>query len=144
MKIPNSVTEIGDYAFCWCEALTSVTIAGYLTEIGTWAFYWCSNLTSVYCNVYRPISTLKKKTIFSDYQYRNTRLYCPKGAREAYISTEPWKYFYNILVFTPTGVENVNATDENADKVYYDMNGHRLNTPIKGMNIIDGKKVMMK
>lgn len=115
-----------------------------MTEIGWMAFHGCHNLTSVYCNTDRPSKSLKENSIFSDYQYRNTRLYCPEGALTAYRTTLPWKKFYNILVFTPTGVENVNATGNNADKVYYDMNGHRLNTPIKGLNIVDGKKVMME
>ena len=45
--IPNSVTEIGGYAFSDCSSLTSVTIPDSVTEIGNYAFYECSSLTSV-------------------------------------------------------------------------------------------------
>ena len=45
--IPNSVTSIGDYAFCDCSGLTSVTIPNSVTSIGNSAFYRCSGLTSV-------------------------------------------------------------------------------------------------
>ena len=45
--IPNSVTEIGDYAFSYCSSLTSITIPDSVTEIGNYAFYDCSSLTSV-------------------------------------------------------------------------------------------------
>ena len=45
--IPNSVTSIGDYAFCECSGLTSVTISNSVTSIGECAFASCSSLTSV-------------------------------------------------------------------------------------------------
>ena len=45
--IPNSVTEIGDYAFYNCTSLTSVTIPNSVTEIGWGAFYDCTSLTSI-------------------------------------------------------------------------------------------------
>ncbi len=44
--IPNSVTSIGDRAFC-CTGLTSVTIPNSVTSIGEYAFYGCTGLTSV-------------------------------------------------------------------------------------------------
>ncbi len=47
LAIPNSVTSIGNYAFCGCSGLTSVTIPDSVTSIGSWAFYGCSGLTSV-------------------------------------------------------------------------------------------------
>ena len=47
LVIPNSVTSIGNYAFCDCSGLTSVTIPNSVTRIGTGAFRDCSGLTSV-------------------------------------------------------------------------------------------------
>jgi hypothetical protein len=46
--IPNSVTNIGSYAFGSCTSLTSITIGDGVTNIGRWAFYACTNLTGVY------------------------------------------------------------------------------------------------
>ena len=46
-SIPNSVTSIGNYAFCGCLGLTSVTIPNSVTSIGVRAFFGCSGLTSV-------------------------------------------------------------------------------------------------
>ena len=40
-NIPDSVTEIGEDAFCYCESLTSVTIPDSVTEIGDNAFVDC-------------------------------------------------------------------------------------------------------
>ena len=47
IKMPNSVTEIGDQAFRYCSNLTSVTIPNSVTEISWGAFSDCSSLTSV-------------------------------------------------------------------------------------------------
>ena len=42
VDIPNTVTHIGDYAFCNCNYLTSVTIPNSVISIGDDAFYCCS------------------------------------------------------------------------------------------------------
>ena len=47
VSIPNSVTSIGDYAFCLCKSLQSVTIPNSVTSIGNEAFRWCKSLQSV-------------------------------------------------------------------------------------------------
>ena len=47
LTIPDSVTTIGDYAFCGCWSLTSVTIPDSVTKIGDYAFNNCTCLTSV-------------------------------------------------------------------------------------------------
>ena len=49
LETPNSVTEIGSYAFYNCTSLKSVTFGSdsQLTSIGWSAFYGCSNLTSI-------------------------------------------------------------------------------------------------
>ena len=45
--IEDGVTSIGNYAFYWCESLTSITIPNSVTSIGDGAFLGCSSLTSV-------------------------------------------------------------------------------------------------
>lgn len=45
--IPNSVTSIGEWAFCDCSGLTSVTIPNSVKSIGSYAFVGCSGLTSI-------------------------------------------------------------------------------------------------
>ena len=45
--IPNSVTSIGDRTFCGCSFLSEVDIPDSVTSIGNGAFYDCSSLRSV-------------------------------------------------------------------------------------------------
>ena len=48
IEIPSSVTSIGDHAFAYCERLASVTIPSSVTSIGSWAFGGCPSLKTVY------------------------------------------------------------------------------------------------
>ncbi|MBO7227888.1 MAG: leucine-rich repeat protein, partial [Bacteroidales bacterium] len=44
---PDSVTEIGDWAFNDCSSLQSIVIPDSVTKIGKWAFNDCSSLQSI-------------------------------------------------------------------------------------------------
>ena len=48
IKIPDSVTSMGQHAFSECRSLTSITIPDSVTEIGGGAFLHCRSLTDVY------------------------------------------------------------------------------------------------
>ncbi len=45
--IPDSVTKIGDWAFEYCSALTSIVIPNSITKVGQGAFLGCLGLTSI-------------------------------------------------------------------------------------------------
>ncbi|MBQ5475506.1 MAG: leucine-rich repeat domain-containing protein, partial [Lachnospiraceae bacterium] len=47
VKIPDTVTSIGEKTFYWCSALSSVEISESITEIGEEAFSDCDSLTSI-------------------------------------------------------------------------------------------------
>ena len=47
LVIPSSVTSIGNWAFCNCTWLTTVTIPESVTSIDSFAFYNCTGLNSV-------------------------------------------------------------------------------------------------
>ena len=47
LNIPNSASKIRNYAFYYCDKLTSVTIPSGVTSIGNFAFEYCKSLKSI-------------------------------------------------------------------------------------------------
>ena len=56
-EIPAGITEIGDYAFQGCSALTEITIPSSVVHIGFSAFENCTGLTSV--NIYSSVTEIE-------------------------------------------------------------------------------------
>ncbi len=56
INIPNSVTKIGDVAFFGCTGLTSISIPDSVTQIGAGAFSRCTSLTSI--NIPDSVTTI--------------------------------------------------------------------------------------
>ena len=48
ITVDGDITSIGDWAFCRCTSLTSVTIGNSVTSIGNGAFSGCSSLNAFY------------------------------------------------------------------------------------------------
>ena len=65
ITIPNSVTTIGDYAFESCSSLTSITIPNSVTTIGDYAFSYCRALTSVIIS--NSVTTIGERTFANCY-----------------------------------------------------------------------------
>ena len=47
IKMPNTITNIGNKAFCNCDSLESVQMSNAITNIGSYAFGRCLKLTSL-------------------------------------------------------------------------------------------------
>ena len=66
--------------------------------------------------------------------FESATLYVPKGTRELYMATEGWNRFLNIVEYDATGISSVRSASDS--KAIYNINGHRLASPQKGINII--------
>ena len=150
VTIPNSVTSIGNYAFYGCSSLTSVTIGNSVTSIGEAAFSGCDGLTDVYCLAEDAPET--ESNAFRETNIESATLYVPAASLEAYKSTKPWSGFGTIVGLTEDeidAVEDVQAAGVAAEADRYDLQGHIIAKPQKGINIIrtsDGttRKVLVK
>ena len=60
LTIPNSVTTIGESAFCYCTGLTAVTIGDKVKSIGKYAFYECHGLISI--TIPNSITNIEEET----------------------------------------------------------------------------------
>ena len=68
----------------------------------------------------------------------------PATSIEAYKEAEPWKNFKNIIeLVNPSGIQGIKV-DKDGNTLVYDLNGRRLTEPVRGINIIGSKKVIVK
>ena len=140
IDIPDGVTSIGSSAFSDCYSLTSITIPSSVTSIRNSAFSDCKNLATVFSA--NPVPPTAESACFKNLP-EDATLHVPEGSVEDYKNAPEWCNFWNIKTFVPDGIHGVEA-DKNDRNARYDLSGRRLTAPVKGLNIVDGKKVMVK
>ncbi len=72
VTIPDSVTEIGEYAFYDCKALKSVTLPDGITEIAPKIFYGCNSLESI--TIPEGVTTIGEKAFIYCYGLESVSL----------------------------------------------------------------------
>lgn len=70
-------------------------------------------------------------------------LYVPVGTKSKYEATEGWKDFKNIVEIDPSGIATIHS-EKNGYGAVYNLSGQRLAAPHRGLNIIGGKKVVVR
>ncbi len=142
LVIPNNITQIKSVSF-YGASISSVTIPNSVTEIGEYAFNSCSRLTEVTSLNPEP-PTCGDCAFYDSY---SAILKVPEGTKDAYANAPEWKKFTNIQEIA--GVEDVEVDNNAVEVGRYDIHGHQLSEPTKGVNIIkmsDGsiRKELMK
>ncbi len=93
VEIPNSVIVIGDYAFQGCTSLTTIEIPNSVTEIEIYAFKGCTSLKEIHVKGATPPNVYS--STFSTYDYAT--LYVPTGSKDVYMEDSIWGMFSNII-----------------------------------------------
>ena len=129
--------------------LVEVIIGSGVTEIeytpghvGT--FKDCENISTIWCKVDFPFDL--EEDNFEDVVYDNATLYVPVGSRINYMTSIGWSRFKNIVETDdfPTAVSIAKADQPSKAAPVYSLSGQHLSQPQKGVNIVDGKKVVIK
>lgn len=155
LVIPNSVTTIGKQAFEDCTELKSLVLGNSVSKIGKNAFYCNRELREIdiLSEDYNYITTYEFKSC-NAVEYVN--LPDTDWARKVLISLDSeykrryWSYETDEygkvvkLLEIVTAIDAPNVTMETKDKTIYDLRGNRLNHVTKGVNIVNGKKVLLR
>ena len=148
INIPNSVTAIGDGVFENCSNLSSVIIGNSVTSIGEQTFRLCKSLANVYSYAEQVPESSSPHFTFSGSNYKHATLHVPAESVSAYQAVEPWNSFMEIVALTgsdpkPTGIKTI--TNKKEERHYiYNLQGQRLSSLQKGLNIVDGRKIIVK
>ncbi len=138
--MPSTITSIGNRSFKDCTRLTSITFPENLQSIGVYAFDGCTALTDITCLSEEPPSI--DYTTFTESHYQGANLYVPYGCEEAYRFAPVWELFSDVFEL-PIGIKDVKANDDD-NVTIYDLSGQKLAVPNKGINIVNGKKVLIR
>lgn len=142
ISLPNSVTTIGQFAFLDCDNMTEISLGKSVAEIGSGVLSRCENLTTIYS--LNPTPPTFESDEFTNKQYINMNVYVAKGSLSAYQTADIWKNFWNLQEYsTDTGIGNITVDGVQENKIY-DLQGRKQDAPQHGINIINGKKVLVK
>ena len=170
--LPSALTSIGNIAFVNCSNLANVTLSSNITSIGSSAFSGCKSLKNL--TISKDVTSIKDIRFNNDYddlelesvyvawqnpieagsffdriKISNCTLYVPQGTKEAYANADVWKDFGNIIEYDATGIDKVTNRSDVKEISRYSLNGQRVTSPTKGVNIVvysDGsiKKVVVQ
>ena len=90
--IPDSVTEIGNFAFENCTSLTSITIPNSVTKIEYHAFYNCDSLKEVYC---KPTTPPTGERFMFFYNASGRKIYVPASDDDSIINAYKAKQYWS-------------------------------------------------
>ena len=142
LVIPDGVKTLGAYLCYDNQNLKTISLPVTLTSVGR-------NINNGY---YKTVIVRGEtpfainENVFPSY---NATLVVPSDAAVSRFSTtHPWSKFYSIVKDdTTTSISEISVQPgqkEMSDKLIYNLNGQRLNTPQRGINIANGRKVVIK
>ena len=127
--------------FKGCKTMKELTLGKNVTAVGYLLFGSCQSIEKVY--TLNPTPPELTNSAFAYYAYLMAVLNVPQGSLSKYKATN-WKNFKDMKEGAPTGIDNVKNDIMDGNSKCYDLRGNRLSAPKRGLNIINGKKVIVK
>ena len=140
----RGVQTIDEDAFNNCINLTTVKLPKTVTKIGDFAFYDCWKLNVIHCE--NPDPPRAYYGTFSGVNRPACSLYVPEASIDAYKNTSPWDLFF--IQPSPddnNAVESIYSEDEYSR--IHSLNGIKIRNKSalsKGIYIINGKKRVVR
>ena len=152
ITLSESLKDIQTWAFQSCVELESVTIPASVESIEWNSFISCYNLKSLYFNSTTPpvanINMAERQRNSLLELFKGVTIHVPVGCKNVYTNNELLKYATIIddvvIPQNTTGIDNVTTSITQQPTSVFDLTGKRLTEPQKGINIINGKKVIIK
>ena len=161
ITLSESLKYIPEGTFLGCHALESITIPASVESIEWDAFFDCENLKSMtFQSTTPPTADINyfHYTYFGITSYNSIidklTIHVPVGYKDIYKTTnndafnEVWKNATivddAVVPQNITGIDNVTTAITQQPSAIFDLTGKRLTEPQKGINIINGKKVIIK
>ncbi len=111
--IPESVTAITANAFEGNNVLEKLEIPAGVTSIEKHATYNCYHLNQVTSLIVKPFA-IDKDAIIKSGNIKPEYLYVPAGSKSAYMATEGWNLFTNIVELGSEATIDIDPLPENA------------------------------
>ncbi len=94
--LPNTLTDIKDYAFNNCFSLRVINLPDKLTKIGGYAFNNCTLLNDIYAESNSP-ATISDNNTFNGVDKNICKIHVPCAGKRDYEKTFGWCDFKNII-----------------------------------------------
>ena len=151
--VVEGVEVIGGCAFGVCHNLETVVLPSTLKRIDSHAFMAWQKLKDFYC--YSAVPEMGSNLFEISYDEGHpddmggVTLHVPQSFIANYQATYPWSDFGSIVSLTssdpkPTTVEDIYRSYKASTSEYYDLMGRRITTPVRGLYICNGQKVVVK
>lgn len=157
--VGKNVVEIGGAAFDDLEGANYLAFGSKLKRVGIGPFSY-ARLNKLFLGCHDiPDGEYVDYVdgVYSDYwdAYKNVTLYVPRDAVDKFRKHRVWGMAKDVLpiedtefaYLADTELDAVNEVETSSTAMphsIYSLTGVKLNRPIKGLNIVDGKKVMVK
>ena len=167
VELPSTLLKIDDYAFSECGSIWGIVLPDNLKTIGAGAFKSCLNIreitipasvTKIGNDAFQDCMSLEKVTFMSTTPLdissaifnKKVEIHVPEGYKAAYENIAGFK---NCTIIDDVkvpgnsetaGISSLNAELSPLNSKIFTLNGKRISAPRKGINIINGKKIILK